>query len=330
MIDVDIEFLLKQDDLLIIDTRSPGEYEIDHIKGAISFPLFDNVERSEIGTLYKADKDEAFDLGVEYFSKKMPLLMKKIKSFDAKRVLVYCWRGGTRSKAMAQLFDLLDFEVFRLKGGYKAYRNYVVDYLSKVEKKFIVLWGNTGVGKTKVLLHLDSVLDLEGLAQHRGSLFGGVGLKKQTQKYFETLLFFKLRELSELVFVEAESRKVGDIIIPKNIFEQILSGTNVLVEASVETRVNNIVEEYFKPDLIPEIKEIIPKLKQRLGAETINELLLWLEEGKYSEITEFLLINYYDPLYRHSAEGISYDLVVSTDDIDSAVNKINEVFVKND
>lgn len=323
---ITIEKALKLDDIIIVDTRSPAEFETDHILNAINIPIFDNLERKEIGTLYKADQDEAFNLGMDYYSKKLPDLTKTVKKLERKTVVVYCWRGGTRSKAMTQLFDLLNFDVYQLEGGYKGYRNHVIDSLAKTQTKFVVLWGNTGAAKTKLLEKISNKIDLEGLAQHRGSLFGGVGLKRQSQKFFETLLFFELKQLPNTIFVEGESRKIGNLEVPQQVYKQIQKGINVHIKCKLEARVNNIVIEYFQPQYLEEIKNIIPHLKERMGKQAVEQMLKWMDEKNYSEITKMLLVDYYDPLYKHTLNEKNYTHTVNSEDQEACVKELIKLF----
>lgn len=315
---------------VFVDTRSPAEFEEDHIPGAFSLPIFDDTERKNIGVLYKADKQKAFDLGIDYYSQKLPRLVKEIRKLPRnKKVVVYCWRGGLRSKAIAQLIDLLGYSSYQLDGGYKAYRAFVRKNLYNYQPdfRFIVLWGHTGTSKTKIIRKLKPSIDLEGLAQHRSSLFGAIGLKPRSQKMFESLLYFELENLksSGLVFIEGESKKIGNVIIPSVIFKHMKNGIMVKIESSLKARVKNTVKEYFLQENISQIKEIIPQLKQKLGKKRINELLQMMEDGKYENVAEVLLTEYYDPLYKNTLERIKYDYKIKTDSIYTFTRKLNYI-----
>ncbi|MFW6450296.1 MAG: tRNA 2-selenouridine(34) synthase MnmH [Nanoarchaeota archaeon] len=320
-----------QVDACIVDTRSPAEFEHDHIPNAINIPIFENNERHEIGKLYKADQQKAFDLGIEYYSKKIPNLVKDIQKLPYKNIVVYCWRGGMRSRAITQLVELMGYKAYQLEGGYKDYRAYVREKLYNYVPKFrfIVLWGNTGTAKTRIIKKLNPAIDLEGLAQHRSSLFGAVGLKPRSQKFFESLLFFELEKLKneKFVFVEGESKKIGDAIIPDKLYEHIKKGINVKVTASIKTRIKNTVEEYFAEENIQGIKEVIPKLKQKLGKKRIEDMLLWMDEGEYENVAEVLLKEYYDPLYSNTIDNIKYDYEINANDIGRSVSKLRNLFL---
>ncbi len=313
-----------------VDTRSPKEFEEDHVPGAFSLPIFDDTEREEIGILYKADKQKAFDLGLDYYSKKLPRLVEEIRKFPRnKKIIIYCWRGGLRSKAITQLVDLIGCSSYQLDGGYKAYRAFVREnlYAPQNNFNFVVLWGLTGTAKTKIIKRLKPSIDLEGLAQHRSSLFGAVGLKPKSQKMFESLFYLELEKLKgyDFVFIEGESKKIGNVIIPSAIYSNIKRGIKVKIESSLKTRVKNTVKEYFTEENILQIREIIPQLRQNLGKKRINELLQWLDEGNYEYVAEVLLTQYYDPLYKNTLERIDYDYEIDSDNIEECVKKLNHI-----
>ncbi|MFW6383219.1 MAG: tRNA 2-selenouridine(34) synthase MnmH [Nanoarchaeota archaeon] len=315
---------------LFVDTRSPAEFEEDHVPRSYNLPIFDDTERKNIGILYKADKQKAFDLGIDYYSKKLPGLVKEIRKLPRnKKIIVYCWRGGLRSKAIAQLIDLLGYSSYQLEGGYKAYRAFVRENLYKYQTdfRFIVLWGLTGTAKTKIIKRLKPAIDLEGLAQHRSSLFGAVGLNPRSQKYFESLLYFELEKLkgTGLVFIEGESKKIGDVIIPSVIYNKMKNGVKVRIESSLKARVKNTVKEYFLDENVEQIKSIIPLLKQKLGTKRVNELLQWMQDKNYENVSEVLLTEYYDPLYRHTIDRMDYDYEIKADSITKHIEKLNSI-----
>ncbi|MGM5482145.1 MAG: tRNA 2-selenouridine(34) synthase MnmH [Nanobdellota archaeon] len=317
----------------IIDTRSPAEFKTDHIPGAINLPIFENKERHEIGKLYKANQEKAFDLGVKYYSKKLPELVSFIRGLSTNNtIVVYCWRGGMRSKAITQMIELMGYESYQLDGGYKAYRAYVREQLYNYAPsfKFIVLWGHTGTAKTRIIKKLVPAIDLEGLAQHRSSLFGAVGLDPRTQKMFESLLFFELEKhkYKKYVFIEGESQKIGNALIPNKLYKAIKEGINVLVKASIESRIKVTVQEYFKPEWKEDIKEVIKKLRQKLGKDNTEKLLEQIDNNDVSSVAKILLRDYYDPLYEHTVNNITYDFKVESDDEENCIQKLKD-FEKN-
>ena len=336
-------------DVLFIDVRAPSEYEVDHVPNAIHIPVLDDEERKQVGIAYRKNEDNAMDIGLEYYSKKLPKLVSFIKKLDKKKkAVVYCWRGGKRSKAMVQLFDLLGFDAYQLTGGHKAYRAYVMEELAKVNanfikncrtissnhldfgpNKFIVLYGFAGVGKTELIKKLNNSIDLEGLAQHRSSVFGSIGLKPRKQKLFESLMLDQFKKLNGLIFIEGESRKIGDIQIPDNIFKMIKKGINIKVNRSMDNRVKQIMKDYFiKPDK-EEIKKIILSLKQNLGKKMMDEFIELVESDNYKELSQRLLEEYYDDLYKHTINNVKYSYEVNNDDLDECLKQLEKIFHEN-
>ncbi len=310
-----------------VDTRSPSEFAVDHIPGAVNIPIFDDNQRKEIGILYKASKQKAFDLGLKYYSEKLPSLVKELRNLPRyKPVVIYCWRGGMRSKAITQAAELLGYTAFQLKGGYKAYRSFLRNalYGYKPRFRFIVLWGLTGTGKTRLIKKQSSFIDLEGLAQHRGSLFGAVGLKPRSQKFFESLLYFELEKLkkSNFVFIEGESRKIGEVILPQAVYKCIREGLNIKISCPLEKRVENTINEYVNENNIERIKSIILVLKQKLGKKRVNDILWYIEKGEFEKAAGILLEEYYDPLYQHTIEKKNYDYCIEYMDIEECVKKL--------
>ena len=168
---------------------------------------------------------------------------------------------------------------------------------------------------------------MEGLAQHRGSLFGAIGLIPRTQKNFETLLYFELQKLSKekYVFVEGESRKIGNITIPEKIFNEMNNGINIQVNSSIECRSKITIQEYLKPEYIEKIKEIVPNLKRKLSKKQVESMLKAIDEKNYLEFAKILLTQYYDPLYGNSLDKIKYDFTVNSDDIDACVKELEGI-----
>ncbi len=223
-------------------------------------------------------------------------------------VALYCWRGGMRSRSVAALFQALGEPVLLLEGGYKNYRQWVRETLEKQTwPRLLVLRGPTGVGKTKILGQLEqkqpgSVLCLESLAQHRSSVLGAVGKEPVSQPAFESRLLARLREMGPGPwFVEGESRKVGDIILPATLFQAMEEGEQWCLQASTARRVQNLLEDYLQsPGAIDAIGQRLPFLEGRIGPRWVGQLQAWLEEGRAAEVAEVLLERYYDPLYAHS------------------------------
>ncbi len=305
----DIRKYLKDKTYIFVDVRSPGEYEQETIPGAINIPIFNNEERAEIGTLYKQDSvEKAKKRGVELVSQKLPELYDQISSLEKEygKIILFCSRGGYRSSSLISFLQALGLKVVKLKDGYKGYRRYVNENLPLMVDKinFIVLYGNTGTGKTHILESLDSlgadVLDLEGCANHRGSTLGGVGLGEQTsQKMFESLIFKSLAQRkTNTVFVEGESRRIGKDVIPLYIFEAMQEGTHIKITAPMDKRVENILKDYVH-NTDKELVEALHYLRKYLGNDKVDTYIHLIDQDDYRPVIQDLFINYYDPMYEH-------------------------------
>ncbi len=225
------EFLELSEKHPVLDVRSPGEFEYGHIPGAHSLPLFSNEERASVGTAYKqVSREAAVNKGLSFFVPKMKSLVDDAKTISNENIsLVYCWRGGMRSSSVAWLLELYGFKVYLLRGGYKAFRRMTLESFNE-ERKILNLGGRTGSGKTLILKELsnlgEQVVDLEQLANHKGSTFGALGEKPQpTQETFENELFFRLykTDKNKAIWLEDESNMIGSRAIPKLFFEKVFS-----------------------------------------------------------------------------------------------------------
>lgn len=336
--DIPVEQLFRNpadsDKPVLIDVRSPSEYEESTIPGSINIPIFNDEERAEIGTLYKqVSQSVATDRGLEIFAAKMPELVKQFKELPGNKV-VFCWRGGMRSKAVATIVDLMGLPVKRLQGGYRAYRNWVVERLEQYElpPRCIVVNGYTGSGKTKILERLADlghpVLDLERYAGHRGSTFGGIGLKPSNQKTFDSLLVQQLETVREAPYflIEAENKRIGKISVPEFIAQAKDEGTMVVIEMPLEERVRNIIREYEPENHQAEFVESFLKIKKRLPTEIGKEVHAQLETGDFETAFGHLLTYYYDPLYQKSFDNYTNEtVVIRAADVGEAVERILEL-----
>ncbi|MFZ5352231.1 MAG: tRNA 2-selenouridine(34) synthase MnmH [Bacillota bacterium] len=325
-----------REDCLLIDVRSPGEYEEYTIPGAVNVPLFDDEERKIIGTVYKNDSvEEAKRLGVEMVSKRLPLLYEKITKLkqEHRNIAMFCERGGMRSSSVCALFDSLGISITKLKDGYKGYRAQIIELLPKLneEVSYIVIHGFTGTGKTEVLEKLEQkgydVLNLEGIANHRGSQLGKVGLERiVSQKSFESKIFEMLRKRkSDVIFIEAESDRIGNIIVPKFIINKMREGRHLLLQSNIELRARRIIEEYMKnEDCDEQLMEGIAKLEKYIGRSRVQELNEKVRKKEYFDVAVELMNKYYDPLYYSSQVRYSYDIVVNSDDVNKACEEIEK------
>ncbi|MFH1589843.1 MAG: tRNA 2-selenouridine(34) synthase MnmH [archaeon] len=311
---------------VFIDTRSPKEFEEDNIPESINSPIFTNEERKEIGILYKKNKEQAFDKGFAIYKSKVNDFINEYKEINKKKtIIVYCWRGGIRSKTITELIESLGYEVFQLKGGYKSFRAYIRNQLEQSPPfKLIVLQGLAGCGKTDLIKKLKPSIDLEGLAKHRSSVFGAIGLKPTTQKMFESRLWEQLNKLKKekTVFIEGEAKKIGNIYVPNKLFKAMQESKTILITCSIKNRAKRIVRDYFTHGEDKKIKEIISSLKVQLSSKVVEELTEKVDKKDYLYIAEYLLLNYYDDKYNHANQDIKYHKEVNNDDVNKAVKEL--------
>lgn len=305
-----------KEDAIYIDVRSPKEYEEFHIPNAVSIPLFTNDERARVGTIYKqVGQGKAIEVGVEIFSKKLPQLFEQYRQIvhenHNRKIIVYCWRGGMRSGTIVSFLGMIKQPLIQLEGGIRSYRKLIQAGLkaySEISKKYIVLEGNTGTHKTDILHVLQQenypVLDLEGLADHRGSTFGGIGLKPKSQKEFERDLLLRLEELkdSPYVIIEAESKRIGRIVIPDFILEGKDEGTRIHIHAPIESRVKAICDTYRFADFHDQFENALEIIQKRMKPDLYNKIMDSLQKCQYEEFVTLLLEEYYDPKYTFAAD----------------------------
>jgi tRNA 2-selenouridine synthase len=296
----------------ILDARTPSEYALDHIPGAISAPVLDDAERAQVGTLYKqVSQFDAKKLGAALVAKNVAGHVETLFSEFPKtwKPLVYCWRGGKRSAAMAHILREIGWQAETLPGGYKAYRKWVVEQLSEVDLDFQVIQGPTGSGKSRLLGALAragaQVLDLEELAAHRGSVLGNLpGRPQPTQKWFESRLLQSLQGFSreKPVFVEGESKKIGQLQVPDALMARMRASPCIRLEASLDTRVALLLDEYrhFLADeatLGRQLDCLVPLH----GREKIAAWKALAAAGAWPDFVAALLTDHYDPAYRRSS-----------------------------
>lgn len=340
----------------VLDVRSPGEFNHAQIPGAISLPLFTDEERKVVGTAYKQEsRQTAIKLGLAFFGKKMVSMVEEVEALFAKdaskkvtkqpkegdlpakpTVLVHCWRGGMRSAGVAWLLDLYGYKVYTLSGGYKAYRNWVLQQFEK-EYPIHILGGYTGSGKTEALYALaknkQTMIDLEGLANHKGSAFGNLGLPPQpSQEMFENLLagaLYQIMEkrnkaadpenemtksvLSKCIWMEDESQRIGEVNIPAALFRNMRTKPIFFLNIPFEERLKYIVLHYGKFEKTHLINAIM-RIKKRLGGlETKTAINAILEDN--IEECFAVLLRYYDKFYLKSLQN--------RDNFSSLFNKID-------
>ncbi len=334
--EITIDEALKMKNTLLLDVRSEDEFREDTIPGAINLPVLNNEERAMVGILYRKEGPvSARKLALELVGPKLPSKMATaLGHTGAEDLLVFCWRGGERSEFMAQVFDNMGYNVYRIIGGYKSYRRYVNGYLEKEEltQTAVVLHGLTGVGKTEILQFLGQkglpVLDLEGLARHRGSVYGKIGLPPSpTQKAFESEIVKFLLSIGkkEAFIVECESRRIGKLLVPAPLMKAIGNGCRVLLYAPLEERVKRISNIYTDGSAhnVAELQEATLSLAKRLGRAKVEALNKLLEEKKFEPVFSYLLTKYYDPLYKYpDGPSDQYDCSVNTSNVEKAAMQI--------
>ena len=297
---------------LVIDARSEREYTEDHVPCAVNLPVVGNEEYAEVGTKHKTDKHRAYLIGVSYAMKNMSRAIDELVANHPKdaRMLVYCFRGGKRSKLWFDALSTIGFRVDRLPGGWKAYRAWVRDQLESLPGKFRynVLCGPTGCGKTRLLSALESTgaqaLDLEGLAQHRGSLIGDIpGTPQPSQKWFDSLLVEKLRRFdpAKPVWVESESKKIGAIQLPDALLKAMHAGRVFSITAPMPERVRLWREDYghFERDLDALIGRLT-YLRPLIGGDEFAKWQELVRERRAPELFQRLMEKHYDPAYARS------------------------------
>jgi tRNA 2-selenouridine synthase len=328
----------------IIDTRTPKEFKESHVIDAVNIPLLNDEQRHIIGKTYKEESREAaMAIGKEFFhpAKAIHDFLHQFEEHKTKRVFVYCWRGGMRSRIVVNLLVMQGFDVFQVSGGFKLYMNEIVwkgldTFAASFQPRFIVLFGNTGTRKTEILKKLEAeglpIMDLEGLAGHKGSVYGAVNAVQKSQKMFSILVYHTLESLkdSKYIFVEGEGNKIGDVHVPEFVCKKIKNDEfKVLVVASLETRVKVIRKEYITTeDSVRQIHEATNSFRmvRNIGKKNIAMLHAMLENGEYDACTEWLLLNHYDVRYKFAKVDHSYKLDVGSDDIDECCAKLTDFY----
>ncbi|HSU77614.1 MAG TPA: tRNA 2-selenouridine(34) synthase MnmH [Burkholderiales bacterium] len=329
----------------IIDARTPGEYALDHIPGAVSAPVLNDAERAEVGTLYKqVSPFEAKKLGASLIAKNVARHIDALfRQHDKNwRPLIYCWRGGKRSGAMAHILREVGWQAETLPGGYRAYRRWVVETLTTLpaELNFTVVHGPTGSGKSRFLAALAragaQVLDLEALARHRGSVLGGLPNAPQpTQKWFESLLLAALEKLDRRapVYVEGESKKIGEIQVPEALMARMRASRCIVLQTDLETRVTLLLDEYrhFLAERAA-LEAQLDCLTALHGKEKIAQWKTLAAKGEWREFVARLLREHYDPAYQRSSGRNFPELanapavrIASADAFDEAAAGLNSV-----
>jgi tRNA 2-selenouridine synthase len=326
------EFLGLASRYKVIDVRSPKEFTTGHIPGAINIPLFDDSERESVGRKYKNEGSIPAVLhGLDLTASKMTLkLQEAIKISEGRKLLVHCWRGGMRSEAMAWLFSLGDVETEILEGGYKSYRNHVLENLA-LKRRFIILGGLTGSGKTELLRVLGmkghQVIDLEGIACHKGSAFGALGQPMQpTSEHFANILNREISatDINRPLWLEDESRNIGSVFIPDPFFNRMQESPVIALIMAVNTRMPRLLKEYSAHSK-EELGASVRRISKRLGGDNTKESIESIESGDFTRAIEITL-GYYDKAYmyglrRRPEKNIRF-VETETDDVSVNIDRI--------
>jgi tRNA 2-selenouridine synthase len=325
-----ITFLELAGSIPVIDVRSPSEFARGHIPGALNIPLFNDQEREIVGTIFKKEgREKAILKGLELSGESMHLKLKEaLKIARENKLLVHCWRGGMRSEAMAWLFSLGDIATEVLDGGYKSYRHHVLDQLNE-KKKTVILGGMTGSSKTHILRQIQKmghqVIDLEDIANHKGSAFGALGQQPQpTTEHFSNLLFekWKMVDTHAPLWLEDESRNIGSVFMPDQFYNNMQNSPAIILLMDQRYRMPRLIEEYsaYPPE---KLKESIMKISKRLGGDNTKDALDAVDNNDFYKAVEITL-KYYDKAYMYSisrkqAERIFYVETETADVVENAM-----------
>jgi tRNA 2-selenouridine synthase len=300
------EFLSLRHQLPVIDVRSEREYAAGHIRSAINIPLLNDSERVIVGTTYKQKgQEEAIKAGFRLVGPRLADIIEDSKKIGTE-LIVHCWRGGMRSSNFCQFMSMTRIETHQLKGGYKAYRQVAVESFKKPLKLFS-LSGYTGSGKTEILHALseegEQILDLEKIAHHKGSVFGGLMMPPQpTTEQFQNHLFEEILKLdcSKRIWIEDESIAIGEIFLPEDLWKQMTHSKLLEINVPKEVRIKRLVNEYGASDK-QKFLEAMTKIIKKLGGQHYNAAKEKLLAGDMSSVIDILL-TYYDKAYRNGLE----------------------------
>jgi tRNA 2-selenouridine synthase len=329
------DYLQNSKDFCLIDVRSPGEYTEAHIPGAVNVPLFTDEERAKVGIVYKQEgTDRAKQVGLRFVAARLPQMVEQIlAAAGEKKIAVYCWRGGMRSRSVSHLMAALDYPVYQLTGGYKAFRRHINRFHAtyKIEVPVFVLNGLTGVGKTRMLALLAErgypALDLESMANHRGSAFGSVGLgAPRSQKDFDALLALALMEKIDApcLIVEGEGRRIGPVHLPDYFYKAMEEGPHILLVADLNVRMERIVSEYRGcGDTSEELAAAVYGLQKKLGKAKCDALAEKIRNRMYDDAALELCRDYYDLYYRDSRRSSEdYLAIMDVNDLERGAEKV--------
>ncbi len=303
------ELLVAMEERPLFDVRTPAEFAQGHVPGAYNLPLFSNEERAVVGRAYKqVGPDAAMLEGLDFVGPKMRHFVEEARRQAPEgKVAVHCWRGGKRSDSLSWLLEFAGFDVLVLEGGYKAFRRHVLEWFEQETFNLVILGGYTGTGKTEILQRIremgEQVIDLEGLANHKGSAFGALGEAPQPSvEHFENLLFheFSRQDRRQRIWLENESRAIGRVYLPDGLWRQMRQAPLIHIEAPQQVRVERLLADYAGYDR-EELAASFKKIKKRLGGQHLKAALEALERGDYEKAVTIGL-HYYDKTYNYGLE----------------------------
>lgn len=312
---------------LIIDARSPKEYLESHIPTAINLYALSDEQHHEIGEMYvQNSKQKAKVLGASYIcqnaAKHLTTIHEKFKI--GSKIGIYCARGGLRSTSLATILSFTDYRVYKIRSGYKEYRQYIIDYIENFKhENFIVLGGNTGCGKSELIRKLPISIDLEALANHFGSTFGLMNGNQPNQKAFQNELAYELQNIdpNSWIFIEGESKKIGSIIQSDLFYKRLQSGIRVEITAPLEQRVQRILKDYINIDdeyFYKSMQTITPYIKKSAKNDAIEHY----KKGDLAKVAEILLVDYYDKVYRKPTK---IDYIIDNTNEYEALSQLNDL-----
>jgi len=325
---------LRDEGCCVFDVRTPQEYEVGHIPGALSLPLLYNDERAKVGTLYvNVGREYAFVEALRMVGPRLPAMVEFIRERGkGMPVLFYCWRGGMRSDSVASLSRWSGLTSYTLAGGYKGYRRYLLEFLSR-KMKIAVIGGYTGTGKSRLLMKLaergEQVLNLEEIACHRGSVFGHLGMGSQpTTQHFQNMVFEKIRKfnLRDVIWVEDESIKVGEVFLPEPLYRNMREAPAFFVSRPFEERLEYVLQEYSKYPREELIKATL-RLENHIDRGSLSSILEHIERGDLRRAAHILL-RYYDERYMSGFKRRAPDRVMMVDAGGRDDDQIAEMLIK--
>lgn len=325
----------------VIDVRSESEFAEGTIPGSVNIPLFNDDERREIGILYKhSGKAAANDRGLELVANKLPTFVRALRTVPGKK-MIFCWRGGMRSRTSATLLSLLEQQVYQLKGGYRAFRRWSDEQIRhyQLPAPLMILNGMTGTGKTAIIQALVKsgkvvALDIEQLAGHRGSIFGGIGQQPNNQRTFDALLLIELERIRlraeaqpvPFLLMEGESKRIGKIVLPDFLWQAKQSAPQIIIELPLEKRVAHILAEY-RPHLDQtQFLQMFRLIERRLHTSIAAEIRRSLLQTEYANAVRLLLVHYYDKRYMHTLSSLAVSTTtIRAEHAEDAVKKVENL-----